>query len=171
MKQRLKQNIFLQLTLLLTGLILLPLFWGCSPFVAENSGKKGQKNKIAEELKAQDGSDFTEESSEETDDELWRDMYISACMPVILQSVEEYYGIPFSVDPWDISVLKIERTEGYRSFYFRMELEITPYDGPHTAVGKDRLVLESDGTGYIEAVEFSHVESFEMPKQADTLTA
>lgn len=158
---------FLWAGLLMAGCLILPLLWSCMPSEPWQRGQKQPKGTVdtGEDIGAKLAVPADTDSGEETDEELWQDLYVSACMPAILQAVEEAYGAPLLVDPWDVSVLRAERTEGYRSFCFLVEVEITPYDGPHIILGRDRLILESDGTGCIEVAGFRHIESFSLPEE------
>jgi len=139
----------------------MPLWTGCAPqkpaTVRKAAGDALDENSA---LPAQDTAHAAPitDKAQDSDPELWQDLFISACMPAMLEAVENAYGIPLMVDPWAVEVLSVRRTDGYRSFCFVMEAEITPYDGPHDIIGRDRITIESDGTGWIEVTSFEHIE-------------
>lgn len=63
---------------------------------------------------------------EGTEEEIYHDIFMSLLHPYISKSINEYYGQPFTHDPWSNKILSIERPNGYRTFYFIIKLEVTP---------------------------------------------
>ena len=87
--------------------------------------------------------------SEGSLEEIYQDVFMALLSPYIGKAVEDYYGQPFSVDPWANKVLYIRRPNGYRTIYFEMELRLIPYYGPHRSVGIDHITLTVTGDGNV----------------------
>lgn len=97
--------------------------------------------------------------SEGSLDEIYQDVFMALLAPYIGKAVEDYYGKPFSVDPWANKVLYIRRPNGYRTIYFEMELKVIPYYGPHRSVGIDHITLTVTGGGNVVVKKFEHIET------------
>lgn len=97
--------------------------------------------------------------SEGSLEEIYQDVFMALLSPYIGKAVEDYYGQPFSVDPWANKVLYIRRPNGYRTIYFEMELRLIPYYGPHRSVGIDHITLTVTGDGNVVVKKFEHIET------------
>lgn len=152
-------GVYLRMGALAAVCLIIPLWAGCAPRKppAIQDAAGGADENTA--LSAQDATPVTA-GAQAGDPELWQDLFVSACMPAILEAVEDAYGMALMVDPWAVNILRVSRADGYRSFCFVIEAEITPYDGPHNILGRDRITIESDGTGWIEITSLRHVEGF-----------
>lgn len=100
---------------------------------------------------------------ERSREELYQDIFMSLLMPYIDKAVYDYYGQTFAVDPWSPKVLNIERPNGYRTFYFIINLEITPYYGPHRWVGVDQIAISVGGIGKVNIEKFEHIKTYYIP--------
>ncbi|MFD2629550.1 DUF3888 domain-containing protein [Oceanobacillus kapialis] len=78
---------------------------------------------------------------------------------------EEYLTESPSVYPYQVDIAEVERVEGFRSFHFRLTLELTPVVGPHIPVGKDRLTFEISPIipDDVKLTNFEHIETYELP--------
>lgn len=110
-------------------------------------------------------SDYYQPANE-SKEELVMDMFFSLLLPNIQNAVTNYYSDYLIenplVYPYQINILKMERTNGYRGFMFSVTIEITPVVGPHIPVGRDQLTY-SITPSEIKLTDFKHMESFELP--------
>ncbi|MBO8173017.1 MAG: DUF3888 domain-containing protein [Bacillaceae bacterium] len=102
----------------------------------------------------------------ESTEELYHDLFITLLHPHIKQAVAAYYTkagkrVPM-VYPYMVELIEAERILGYRSFLFRVTLDVTSVVGPHHPVGRDRLTFKI-GTGRIQLEQFKHLESYDPP--------
>ena len=51
-----------------------------------------------------------------------------------------------------------------RSPHFIIEVEVEPYVAAHNTAGKDRILIELDGSGIAKILEFDHLEDHEIPE-------
>lgn len=83
---------------------------------------------------------ITPENSKE---KLYQDMLMTLLLPILQNTVDNYYKEYLSVSPivapYDISVLSMDRIGDNRTFDFRLRLELNPYVGPHLYVGLDYI--------------------------------
>lgn len=92
------------------------------------------------------------QDEEEPQDILYQDVIITALAPTINTAVEDYYKNNLTETPLydssSIKILNIERPNGYRTWYFIINIEIKPFIGPHITVGKDRIFHPLDVQKY-----------------------
>jgi len=96
-------------------------------------------------------------------EELYKDIIASLIEPSINKEIEKYYGKQYLYDLWDIRFLKINRTDGYRSFAFTITVEVQPFIGAHNTVGIDEMTIRIGGDHPI-VENFKHIKSFPIPK-------
>ena len=95
-------------------------------------------------------------------EEIYQDIFVRLLSPYIEGAVENYYGQPFSVAPYSVRVLSVERPNGYRTFEFLITLEVMPYYGPHNSVGVDRITIRvKSSKAMVE--KFDHIKSYDIP--------
>lgn len=103
---------------------------------------------------------------EESKEELVMDLFFSLLLPDIQEAVSHYYSDYLTtsplVYPYQINILKMERTNGYRGFIFLVTVEITPVVGAHNPVGKDQLTFLIT-PGEVKLKKFQHIETYELP--------
>lgn len=98
-------------------------------------------------------------------EEIYQDIFVTLLLPCIEEAVEDYYGKPFNVAPYLVKILSVERPNGYRTFLFRVIIEVIPYYGPHNSVGIDHITIRVDSRKAI-VEKFEHIKSYEIsPKQ------
>jgi len=102
---------------------------------------------------------------ERSTEELYQDIFVTFLSPYIDKAVEDYYGKPYCVAPYMTDVLSVERPNGYRTFAFRIKLEVTPYIGPHNSVGKDHITILVEYGPKVKVEKFEHIESYKLPPQ------
>ena len=100
---------------------------------------------------------------EESREELYQDIYMSFLTPYIDEAVSPYYGRHVTVAPYDVKILSVSRPNGYRSFIFRMKVEVQPYVGPHLSVGKDHLTILIKAGPEVIVEKHEHIESYDLP--------
>ena len=104
--------------------------------------------------------------AEESKEELVMDLFFSLLLPNVQEAVSNYYSdyltISPMVYPYQIKILKMERTNGYRGFIFLVTVEVTPVVGPHNPVGRDQLTF-SITPSEINLKNFKHMETYELP--------
>ncbi|MFB5089154.1 DUF3888 domain-containing protein [Psychrobacillus sp. PGGUH221] len=103
---------------------------------------------------------------EKSKEELMMDLFLSLLSPNIDKAITNYYSdsllISPMVYPYQIKILNMERTNGYRGFIFSVTIEVTPVVGPHIPVGKDQLTFTITPSR-ISLTEFKHIETYDLP--------
>lgn len=97
---------------------------------------------------------------EGSSEELYQDIFVTLLLQHIDNAVENYYGTYYTVAPYMVNVLSVERPNGYRTFEFIIELEILPYTGPHNVVGIDHITIKVSSGPKIEVEKFEHIKSY-----------
>jgi hypothetical protein len=104
--------------------------------------------------------------AEKSKDELVMDMFFSLLLPNIQEAVSNYYSDYLTISPlvypYQIKILNMERTNGYRGFIFLVTVEVTPVVGPHNPVGRDQLTF-SITPSEVKLKKFKHMETYELP--------
>ena len=87
-------------------------------------------------------------------------------LPYINEAVKNYYesrtGVVPGVDPWEPKVLMIERPNVFRTFLFKIKLEISPYLGAHNSIGVDHITLLVSA-GEVKVINFEHIRDYPIP--------
>ncbi|WP_161946642.1 DUF3888 domain-containing protein [Ureibacillus xyleni] len=116
-------------------------------------------------------SDFYQ-PPKESKEELVMDMFFSLLLPDVQKAVSKFYSDSYIesplVYPYQINILKMERTNGYRGFMFSVVIEVTPVFGAHNPVGKDQLTF-SITSSEVELTDFKHLEDVELPPHLQDL--
>ena len=104
--------------------------------------------------------------AEESEEELVMDLFFSLLLPNIQEAVSNYYSDYLTtsplVYPYQIKILKMERTNHYRGFIFSVTIEVTPVVGPHNPVGRDQITF-SITPSEVKLKNFKHMETYELP--------
>lgn len=111
---------------------------------------------------AEPDSGYIHESPEKSQEELYRDMFITALDPHIQKAITDYYGKPFMYGLESVDILDIIRPHGYRTFEFEIKLQVKPFVGAHNTVGIDNITMRVK-PGQIMVERFEHIKSFELP--------
>jgi len=111
--------------------------------------------------------DLPYQPPEQSREELYQDIFISLLLPYIQKEVDKYYSeyltdTPMAA-PYTVYVLSAERQLGYRSFLFKLKLQVNSYTGPHIGVGLDYITLTVGGSGDVKVEKFEHIKSYELP--------
>ncbi|MDF2845902.1 MAG: hypothetical protein K0R00_4328 [Herbinix sp.] len=111
---------------------------------------------------------MAKQAEDDTQDILYQDVIITALTPTINIALADYYKNIFRETPlYDFSfikILNIERPNGNRTAYFIVKIEVTPFFGPHIAVGKDILSIELSYPGTQILTNFEHIEDYPLPE-------
>ncbi|MBO0602231.1 DUF3888 domain-containing protein [Sporosarcina sp. E16_3] len=103
--------------------------------------------------------------AEKSKEELMMDLFFSLLLPDVQKSVSNYYSDYLytspMVYPYQIKILKMEMTNGYRGFMFLVTIEVTPVVGPHIPVGRDQLTFTITPSEVI-LKSFKHMETYEL---------
>ncbi|WP_088186067.1 DUF3888 domain-containing protein [Desulfosporosinus sp. FKA] len=99
-------------------------------------------------------------SAGNTDNELFREMLITAVDPYIQQSVTKYYKKDVLAPPYMVRVLEARKPSSDQ--VYEVSFEVKPYIGAHIEVGIDHVTLRVSPTK-IEVVNFEHIKSFPLP--------
>ena len=107
------------------------------------------------------------QAEEESQDILYQDVIITALAPTIDTAIDDYYKnvlseLP-SYDSTSIKILNIERPNDNRTWNFIINIEVTPFIGPHIMVGKDRISIKLSSPGLQEMLSYDHVEDYPLP--------
>ncbi len=104
---------------------------------------------------------------EQSREKLYQDIFISLLLPYIQNEVDQFYSQyltePPMVAPYTVTVLSTARPNGYRTFCFRLKLQVKSYIGPHISVGLDEITLTADGSGNVKVEKFEHIKSYKLP--------
>ncbi|WP_368488783.1 DUF3888 domain-containing protein [Clostridium sp. BJN0013] len=107
---------------------------------------------------------ITPENSKE---KLYRDMLMTLLLPILQNTVDNYYKEYLSVSPmvapYDISVLRMDRLGENETFDFRLKLELHPYVGPHLDVGLDYITIKINPVDKVKIEKFEHIKNYELP--------
>lgn len=110
-------------------------------------------------------SDFYQ-PPERSKEELVMDMFFSLLSPKIDEAVSNYYSNYLTISPlvypYQIQIVNMERTNGYRGFMFEITIEVTPVVGPHIEVGKDQITFDITPSE-VKLKKFEHLETYELP--------
>lgn len=105
--------------------------------------------------------------AEKSKEELMMDLFLSLLLPDIQKAVSHYYADFLTesplVYPYQIKILNMERTNGYRGFMFSVTVEVTPVVGPHIPVGKDQLTFSIGAGSGVSLKSFKHIKTYELP--------
>lgn len=97
-------------------------------------------------------------------EELYQDIFVSLLLPDIRKAVADYYKDFLTenpiVSPEYVHVLNAERTMGYRSFSYRLKLEVGSYIGPHIDIGDDYITVKIEGVDKVTIENFEHIKSY-----------
>ena len=105
---------------------------------------------------------------EGSQEELYKDMFVTAVGPHIDQAVAEYYGRPLMYGLESVDILRVTRPHGYRTFEFEIKLQVKPFVGAHNTIGIDNITIRVESGG-IEVEKFEHIQSFEPPPHLKNL--
>ncbi|WP_097027339.1 DUF3888 domain-containing protein [Clostridium peptidivorans] len=104
---------------------------------------------------------------EKSREELYQDIFMTLLLPYIQDEVDKYYKEYLTtsptVAPYDVTILKADRVNGYRGFDFRLKIELHPYVGPHLDVGTDYITLRVNPIDNVKVEKFEHIKSWELP--------
>jgi len=104
--------------------------------------------------------------AKESKEELMMDLFFSLLLPNVQKAVSNYYADYLNISPlvypYQIKIVKMERTNGYRGFMFLVTIEVTPVVGPHIEVGRDQLTFSITPSDVI-LKNFKHMETNELP--------
>jgi len=131
-----------------------------------NLNEEQEREKTRADLK------FIKEKEAKEQETLYDDIIVTFLAPTIDKVIDDYYksilkGSAHYGGVFYTKIICIKRISGpdiYRSANFIIEVEITPYVGPHMTVGRDRILikLEPDGTAIVLGLE--HLEDHELPE-------
>ena len=120
-------------------------------------------------LRPSNVTSLAKQAEDNPQDILYQDVIITALAPTINIALADYYKNIFKETPFYdfsfIKILNIERPNGYRTAYFIIKLEVTPFFGPHIAVGKDIISIELSYPGTQVLTNFEHVEDCPLPER------
>jgi len=106
---------------------------------------------------------------EEAQDILYEDVIITALVPTINAAIDDYYKTFLTESPLydstSINILDIERPNGYRTWHFIINIEVSPFIGPHITVGKDKISIDLSYPGIPEILKFEHIEDYPLPER------
>lgn len=104
-------------------------------------------------------------TDEEQKEKLYKDLFIILLQPHVEKAINEYYDAYFTeslrVEPWYYSFLNIEKLPN-SSYSYIMQLEVSPFIGPHLTVGLDHITFKMD-LNEIIIEKFEHIESHQLP--------
>jgi len=106
-------------------------------------------------------------TSKNSKEELYRDMLMILLLPILQNTVNNYYGeyllVSPMVAPYNISILSMDRLGEDGTFDFRLKLELHPYVGPHLDVGLDYITIRLNPVDRVKIVKFEHIENYNLP--------
>ncbi|WP_238881281.1 DUF3888 domain-containing protein [Clostridium sp. YIM B02551] len=130
-----------------------------------NNTAKAAAVSMANNMKTMINNPYKE--SKYSQEELYQDILFSMLTPYIQKAVDDYYRelltVTPIVDPMSIKILRVDRPNGYRTFYFIIETQVMPYIGPHNSVGTDNVTISVGGIGEVKILKFKHIEDHPLP--------
>jgi len=91
--------------------------------------------------------------SEQADDQLIRDTFITILNPFIEKEIDHYYGYPKQYDLYDVKILKIVKES---QFSFKVSVEVTTFEHAHSPpYSKEIITFEVSPTG-VSTVRYIH---------------
>ncbi|MCG5252950.1 DUF3888 domain-containing protein [Brevibacillus agri] len=106
-------------------------------------------------------------SSNQTDSVLYQDVILTLLSPQIEKEVHQYYSKlltePPTFSPYYGTEMTIDRPGGYRTSQFIVKVKVTPYVGPHIAVGEDLITFSINGGGQVKVLGYKHLEDHKLP--------
>ncbi|MFT4145916.1 MAG: DUF3888 domain-containing protein [Mobilitalea sp.] len=119
-------------------------------------------------LTPSNATSMAKQIEDDSQDILYQDVIITALTPKINNAIADYYKDIFSETPFYdfsfIKILNIERSNGNRTAYFIIKIEVKPFFGPHITVGKDIITIELSYPGTQVLTNFEHVEDYSLPE-------
>ncbi len=106
--------------------------------------------------------DDTPNVSKDSQEELYKDMFITLMDPYINQALTKYYGQSYQYDLFNVNVISASRPEGYRTFSFIVKIEVKPFVGAHNIIGIDHITYKISPS-VVKLEEFEHIKSFNVP--------
>lgn len=97
-----------------------------------------------------------------SNEELYKDMFVTLLTPYIKEAITKYYGQSYQIALAKVEILDIERPLGYRSFKFITKIQVKPFVGAHNTIGIDHLTYEIS-SGEVKLKKFEHIKSFKLP--------
>ena len=100
------------------------------------------------------------------------DIVITLLMPELVNTVNAFYSQYLSENPTiapyfgcHITDIKGDELihEGIQNSEYTVTVEVLPYVGAHSPVGKDRITLHFDAGGAVTVIKHEHLESYELP--------
>ena len=100
------------------------------------------------------------------------DMVITLLMPELVNTVNTYYSQYLSQNPTIAPYFGCRITdvkggelihEGIQNSEYTVTVEVLPYVGAHSPVGKDRITLYFDADGIVTVIKQEHLENYELP--------
>ncbi|WP_315118396.1 DUF3888 domain-containing protein [uncultured Clostridium sp.] len=92
-------------------------------------------------------------------EELYQDIIMTLLTPHINKAIKDYYGEEANFDLFSIKVLEATRLNGYRTFSFKLKIQVDPFQGPHNTIGIDNLTFIIDSLN-VRLEKFEHIKSF-----------
>jgi len=91
--------------------------------------------------------------SEQTDDQLIRDTFITILNPFIEKEIDHYYGYPKQYGLYDVKILKIVKES---QFSFKVSVEVTTFEHAHSPpYSKEIIMFEVSPTG-VSTLRYIH---------------
>lgn len=91
--------------------------------------------------------------SEQTDDQLIRDTFITILNPFIEKEIDHYYGYPKQYGLYDVKILKIVKES---QFSFKVSVEVTTFEHAHSPpYSKEIITFEVSPTG-VSTLRYIH---------------
>lgn len=114
---------------------------------------------------------FTLASETETgnfDKNIYHDVIITSLSQPISKALVNYYKKLYKhtpgLDVYTTEIKKIMRPNGNRTTYFIIEVDVSPYFGPHITVGKDRISIQLKQNEEPKIIKFEHLKDYKLPK-------
>jgi hypothetical protein len=102
---------------------------------------------------------------EEQVEEGYYGLFVTMLHPYVDEAINNYYkeymtSLP-QAPPYVYKFTKVEKTPGL-NYSYTVEMEVTPYVGPHLTVGHDAITFKVE-LGRVTVEEFKHIGSYELP--------
>ena len=100
------------------------------------------------------------------------DMVITLLMPELVNTVNAFYSQYLTRNPTIVPYFECHITnikgselihEGIQNSEYTVTVEVLPYIGAHTPVGKDRISVHFFAEGIVKVEKYEHLESYGLP--------
>ena len=111
-----------------------------------------KENNVSGEIAAQNS-----EPSRDSTIFRYKDIIVTFLLPYIREEINSFYNQDYSVSPKFINIIGAERIKGFKTYDFRIVVEILSYTGENTIVGLDHITIKLTENAEVIVEKFEHI--------------